>query len=669
MNLFLNNPALIWLLALAIIPFLVHLLAKSRPPEHKFSDITFLKNIIKKSSRYRKPKDRLVLILRTLAAAALIFAFLQPLLVSKAAHSLANTDKTTIFIIDQSASMAASESSTTRFSTACNEAAAIISKTNPDAANIIWINATPDGIFPAPGPNLDFLIQKLQQTEHTPEQGAITPAIKLAIDQLKNVTGNREIILISDFQKLPWQNAEIFIPESIKFTKIPVGKTNLPNIAIESLTTFPPSPVSSQNVAITARIKNHSDSDKSTTIYLNAGGGRQSKQIEIPANGQTEAEFITQFTHAGDVAVTATLTEDMFREDDERHTIIPVRENLKLLSISDSSSTSTTNILNRLAAALPWLTHTTSDQLPTPGVCDVLFIHHWNGQDIDHLTELSNNGTSIIVSPATNCPLTSLQQLLDLAPVQAKLNLTTHPEGRKAAMAKESAAVFSIFSSGEFGNPAQGSFRQRYELPTQWNNTAIINYTDDIPAIIITKKSSASRLIWNLTFDPDHSDWISQEPFVTFMAELLLNIQPTDSSIQNELLPGTPVNWLVPENIDAKTLKLKTSSGQELETEIFNTAQGTSLQSKTPATPGIYQWLTGASAAHKQFVNFPTSESDLTLISPDEIPTGDTTHKEDILRAEALAQGIPTWPWLVGATLILLIAEALAASTPKKIST
>ena len=57
----------------------------------------------------------------------------------------------------------------------------------------------------------------------------------------------------------------------------------------------------------------------------------------------------------------------------------------------------------------------------------------------------------------------SLQELLDLAPVNVQLSQTKNPQGWKAQMAKESAAVFEIFSSGEFGNPAQGSFRHRSE--------------------------------------------------------------------------------------------------------------------------------------------------------------------------------------------------------------
>jgi len=282
MQIFLNFPALIWLMALAVIPLLVHLFAKSRPPEHAFSDLSFLKKIMKKTNRYRKPKDRMVLILRTLAAAALLFAFLHPLLVSKDPNDIVGADDNVIFIIDQSASMSAQEGSTTRFSEACNEASILMDEMNPDQSNIIWMKSTPEAVFPAPGPNLGYLKEKLLQAEPTMQSGAVAQSISLALDQLNKVKGNREIIVISDFQKQAWQDVKLFIPESIKLTKLAIGDSNLPNVAIDNLTVVPASPVSGQTVVISARVQNYSETSKSTTVYLNAGGGRQSRTVEIP---------------------------------------------------------------------------------------------------------------------------------------------------------------------------------------------------------------------------------------------------------------------------------------------------------------------------------------------------------------------------------------------------
>lgn len=228
-------------------------------------------------------------------------------------------------------------------------------------------------------------------------------------------------------------------------------------------------------------------------------------------------------------------------------------------------------------------------------------------------------------------------------------------------MAKESAAVFSIFSSGEFGNPAQGSFRERYELPKQWGNAAIIHYTDGVPAILLSEREQSSRLIWNLSFDPAHSDWLAQEPFLSFMAELFLSIQPDVRSEHYDLLVGSKVGWVLPESVDAQSLKLVRSGKDELETKTVQSANGMMVESVDLAEPGMYAWKTGNTVAHQSVVNFPVSESDLTLMDPDDLASGETADQEDVIRAEAMAQGMPMWPWLLGAVMVLLIGESLAA--------
>lgn len=651
-------------MALAVIPLLVHLLSRSRPTVYQFSDLTFLKNIIKKTSRYRNPKDRVVLILRTLAALALLFAFLHPFIVSKDPNVIVGAEDHVIYVIDQSASMAAAEGSTTRFTEACNKVSTILNQTKPDNANIVWIRSMPSAEFPATGPNIDYLAERLEKAEVSKENGAISSAMNLAIEQLNKVKGNREIIVVSDFQKQAWENAELIVPESIKFTKIAVGERRLPNLAIDSLSAYPTSPVSGQSVSLSARIKNYSDKEMTTTVYLNAGGGRQSKQIEIAANGQAEVDFNTQFNHHGNIEVTVSLTEDAFQGDDERHMILPIKETLRMISVTEENDSASVDILERIASVLPWLSHSQTRELPGIDGCDVLFVHHWDGDQIDKLIELSNKGTSVIVSPSPKTKTEDLQKLLDLTPVNEVISQKKNPVGWKANMAKESAAVFSIFSSGEFGNPAQGSFRQRFELPKQWNNAAIINYADENPAILISSKSNASRLIWNLSFDPADSDWVSQEPFLTFMAELLLSIKPSVQSDNYEQLVGGSVNWILPENIDSQSIKLTRSTKEVLQTQIENTSQGAMIKSLITATPGIYEWRTGSTVAHRNVVNFPFTESDLTLLDPNDIPTGDTADQSDIIRAEALAQGMPMWPWMIGAVMAILIAESLAA-TPK----
>ena len=105
MSLFFQQPWLLPLLALAGVPLLVHLLSRTRPPVYRFSNLEFLQRVIRRTARFRKPKDWLLLAMRTLAIAALAAAFLGPLLLSKNGL-LPGEKRTVVLLVDRSASMA-----------------------------------------------------------------------------------------------------------------------------------------------------------------------------------------------------------------------------------------------------------------------------------------------------------------------------------------------------------------------------------------------------------------------------------------------------------------------------------------------------------------------------------------------------------------------------------
>jgi len=323
MQFLLANSSWLWLLALGVVPILVHLFARSNPQKYPFSNTEFLQRIIKKTARIKKPQDWLILLLRTLAVLALLCAFLQPLLTSKG--EIKSGKKPTIFIIDRPASMAAKEGNTDRFSLACQKASELLKTGTSDDANIIWMDSLPDGAFPQPGPNLDYLRDLLTRSEVSREPGSAASAIQTAVSQLDLVQGHRELVIISDFQSSTWKNFKIETPKGIDLLKVQVGEETIENLGIHSLFASPNEPVAGQNVTLIARVKNFSKTPRRTTLFLESGGSRQSKEINIPAWGEAEANFQTQYASPGLIPMTARIAGDRFPGDDSRHTMIQVR--------------------------------------------------------------------------------------------------------------------------------------------------------------------------------------------------------------------------------------------------------------------------------------------------------------------------------------------------------
>ena len=329
MSIFFQNPALLGLLALAGIPVLVHLLSRARPPEYRFSNIEFLRRVMRRTARIRKPKDLLLLALRTIALAALAAAFISPVLTSKSA-ALPGERSTVVVLIDRSASMAAREDAGSRFETACADATRFLDEVKPNAANLVWIDAEPSAVFPEPGPNLGYLTDQLKTAEVRPEAGALTPAFDLALRQLVGVKGHCEIIVISDFQASAWRDFQPKLPQGIEVRAHRVATTSPANLAITRLLAQPSEPVIGQETTLLASVRNFSPDPVRTQLTLDVDGSRQTQEVDLSPWGETEAAFSLRPATAGQVPVSASITADGFPGDDTRHSVLRVRDAIRI---------------------------------------------------------------------------------------------------------------------------------------------------------------------------------------------------------------------------------------------------------------------------------------------------------------------------------------------------
>ena len=679
MQFFLANPAWLWLLSLAAVPLLVHLFARSNPPKYAFSNTEFLRRIIKKTARMRKPQDWLLLLLRTLAVLALLFVFLQPLLTSNSRTQ--GGKKTTIYLIDRSASMACKDGASSRFASACAKAAELLAADSADAANVIWIDAEPDALFPQPGPNIEYIRNALKRSDVHDELGALSAAVQLALSQLEQVQGERELVILSDFQSSAWKDFTLNLPSDIKVVKVKLGDEDVENVAVHELFASPASPVVGQDVLMVCRLRNYSATPRRTTLYLEYNGGRQSRDVEIPAWGEAEINFKTRFNQTGLLSINASIADDIFPADDRRHALVHVREALKWVSATPKKGSvhgQAPDVFKRLSDSLDWLEYRDikAGELPTPGLADYLFIHAWDGKDIDKLHALSTAGTTLMVMPAVGCTLDACEKLMglpvtgpsDAIPVDSKQKL-------KAGISKkveDNHPIFALFKSGEFGNPAAGVFYQRHRLPKEWSDSVLllplIDYQDGVPGIISTKKTSASApiLLWNLPIDSELSSWSGQSPFVPFMGELLLNSRAAYQGSRLEVMPGSALAWTPSDEISPTSVTLFNTADEALKITQKMTPQGVRLTSDSPAVPGVYQWKIGDGVAFQQVVNFPVTESDLRLMDPALIQGGEVVDTQSLLRRAALGDGIPLWPWFVAATILFLILESLVSTWKPK---
>lgn len=660
MSLLFQNPAFLPLLALAGVPILVHLISKAKPPEYRFSDIAFLRKIITTTARFKKPKDYVILALRTLALLALAAAFLLPLLLSENSP-LPGEKRTMVLVIDRSASMAANEGAASRFDAATALAAETLDSSRPDLANIVWIDSAPTAVFPEPAPNIPFLAEETARAAPLPQAGAIAPAIELALRQLSDAPGRRELHIISDFQESAWKTFSPSIPKNVFVTMSKVAESDPANVAVTSLVVIPPSPVAGQQILVQTHVANYSSEPRRVPLTLDAGGSRQSHTLDLPANGEAEAAFSVRVANPGLLPITAEIDADAFPGDDRRHTVLRVRESLRL-AIAAPEDHPAAVTLAKVADAIPWLTAIPGADPAKLPPCEILCLPDWNGPFPEKIRELAKT-TSILILPAPAWANIHVNRLLsgdDGKP--SILSVDSNPLGWEAAPESDHPA-FRLFAQGQFGNPLAGKTRERITFPTDTPGSILARFSDNTPAMLMA--TDLPILVCAIPLDPAKSSWSQEGSFLPAIAEILLHLEPGTASETFAALPGDPLSWTNPAMENSITPVLEAPDG----TPAPLTASGATWSSAAPAVPGIHRWLISAQPVHLTAVNFPESESDLTPLAttPDPEQTGAIALAT---RNPALAQGLPLWPLLIAAALFFLLAEALlsAHGTPKPVT-
>ncbi len=652
MSILFQNPAFLSLLALAGAPLLVHLISKAKPPEYRFSNIEFLRKILTTTARFKRPKDYLILLLRTLAFLALAAAFLLPLLLSENSP-LPGEKRTLILVIDRSASMAAREGAASRFDAATALASETLSSSRPDLANIVWIDSAPTAAFPEPAPNTKFLSDELTRAAALPEPGAIDAAIELALRQIHDAPGRRELHIISDFQESAWKTFSPAIPKDVFLTMSKVAEGDLPNLAVTSLVPIPPSPVAGQQILVQARVANLSSEPRRISLTLDAGGSRQSQTLDLPANGEAEAAFSVQVPNPGLLPITAEIDADAFPGDDRRHAAIRVRESLRV-AVAAPATDPTAATLLKVAEAIPWLEVIPSADPARLPPCEILCLPNWNGMDADQLLKLSET-TALLVFPAPAWADMWIGKLLGGDGTgSASAVSESDTTGWEASPASDHPA-FRMFSQGQFGNPLAGKFRQRVGLPEYPKATVIARFSDNKPALLMAKDRPI--LVSALSLDPAHSTWPLEASFLPAIAEILLYLEPGSTSESFTALPGESLSWTNPglDNSTTPVLEAPDATATPL------TSSGPTWTGATPAVPGIHRWLVSGQPVHFTAVNFPESESDLAPLP--EIPGLEGSNATTTASVNpALARGLPLWPHLIAAALLFLIAEAFVAA-------
>ncbi|HSI09037.1 MAG: BatA domain-containing protein [Rariglobus sp.] len=331
---FLAPAALAGLAALSL-PVIIHLLNKLRIREVRWAAMRFLQTAAQKNQRRVKMQDLLLLILRCLVLALVVFAFARPTFEKIEKSTLVAGDPLTVMVLlDQSASMGANDGVEARFTAARDSALKFLEELpSGSAAGLLLVNDTYSSPVARPSRDLSLVRRSVELAKLTDRGTDFQPAVRAAVEVLRNLPGRREVHLFTDNQLSGWNALEavrefLKTAPDIKVIIATPGAASTAavdpsgNLAITHLKLDTAIPVAGQPIRVLAEITNTGDTPANgvrLTLALNDDAPSADAVITNLAPGGTRyIPLLVRLPGTGFHTLTAALPPDRLAFDNRR---------------------------------------------------------------------------------------------------------------------------------------------------------------------------------------------------------------------------------------------------------------------------------------------------------------------------------------------------------------
>ncbi len=344
------NAALLYGLAAAAIPLVIHLLNRRKYRETTWAAMRFLLAAIRKNQRRIRIEHWLLLLVRTLVLLCLALAMAKPFLESYGAVLLGRRTHR-VFVIDASLSMNYTAAERSRFDQAKALAARLLSESRRgDAASIILSGAPPRVVIGDPSSNLAEVrkeIDELEPTHGRVDLRAVLEAVERVLEA--STIPQKEVVFLSDMQAESWRSGEKSAEElgrimsrlearKPRVVVVDLGTAGEENRAVVGLEIDAPVVAAGMTAHIRALVRSYSSRPETGVRVRLEDDGRQGPEetVDLPPGEAVPVIFRRQFTTPGDHLLEVALDDDPLLVDNRRRLVVPVRESLSVLLVDGS---------------------------------------------------------------------------------------------------------------------------------------------------------------------------------------------------------------------------------------------------------------------------------------------------------------------------------------------
>ena len=348
------NPWMAFGAALALVPVVIHLLARRRYRVIPWAAMHLLLDALRKNRQRMQLHDRILMLLRALAVVCLAITLARPTLTGRAAGWAGASSNALVILMDVSGSMGCHDGRETRLEAARRVVKSLLAQADPNTT-VAVLAFSHDVRMPLGEPtrNLAFLDQELdgailQTDAATNLERAVEKAMELLRSRSDLEAVQREVYVLTDLQSYPWGEQQV----TSRFSKtlaelnreagvvlVDVGDVGTANLAVKSLSLSDPLARVGVLVQVSVIVQNFGRVpavNVPVDFYVDPepGGAPANRiTIDVAPGGQAVGAFETLFSKGGEHRLEVRIGPDRMAGDNRCFAVVDVQSGTDVLLV------------------------------------------------------------------------------------------------------------------------------------------------------------------------------------------------------------------------------------------------------------------------------------------------------------------------------------------------
>lgn len=688
---FLNFALLAGTAALAV-PLLIHLLSRRRYTPIAWGAMFLIDQVVRQNRRRVRLEQWILLLIRCAIPVALAIAMARPVMTGWRALA-GDEPASAVIILDASYSMSAPAQDGSTGADAANAALASVLANLPkdSQASVLLAGSGTRVIEAAASEETDG--EKTGAEFGPLDARATIASARALLEDAKH--RRREIVLISDFQKLNFAAPPADAPEAEAdddlqpdLTFLRIDTTAGANLFVEEVTLSPATAGVGRPVRIRALVRNTSSADQRNVPVrlLIDGAVRDESRLNLTRGASAEANFITRFDSPGPHTLQVQIEGDSLSADNALRLAVSVPEALPVLLVSGqvdlpfpqnpadflslaldpASATQQVELSSLLRPQVIEAGDLNARALAEMRVVVLANVASLTEQQVTLLREFVRAGGALLVIPGDQSDI-SFHNDNDLFPAKITSLRGESASTRIVEPPYTHAALLPWNDPGN-GRLGEATIRRWYAVEPRANASVVASFESGEPFLVEQTLGRGVVIMAATSANSDWSDLPLRAAFLPLVQQLVTHAAAR-STPPLTVWSGEPlVIPLAPE--EAQNLVMISPSGSRHVVSATLDRGRTIARYTDTSLPGFYRLVRagGEDAPLASFaVNAPRAESDLTKLDPDELRELATATGAAIVQgADGYASldrdrrfGREAWRWVWVAVLALLFGELL----------